>query len=58
MTGANWLSPKLSMAAKVTPASSGAISEIWGEVVQQVEAAGHALAVQIDEPPHRHEHQR
>ena len=54
--GENWLSPNLSMAAKVTPASSGAISEIWGEVVRQVEAAGHALAVQIGEPPHRHEH--
>lgn len=45
------INPNLARSAQTTAVSAAEIRELWGEVVDQVEQAGLALAVRLDPPP-------
>ncbi|HWP00633.1 MAG TPA: hypothetical protein VNL74_08420 [Methylococcus sp.] len=45
-----WIEPNLAMAARVTAASATEVHQLWGEIVDQVQADGLALGVRLDAP--------
>lgn len=45
-----WISPKLAMGAKATPASASELIELWLDIVETIETAGLSLGVELQPP--------
>lgn len=48
-----WLNPRLTQGAGARPADARRVRDVWTEVVNQVEAAGLCLGVELAPPPQR-----